>query len=1043
MKTDLHCLPGGNNPVETISFTIVISPQQVKTEETPFGVRYSLGKDYKVTSAPGTPSFPSRIVQVALPLDATDITVTAESLCSRRLSEKPVFIMPVPEYRIAAKGSGGHRPDGDRLETIRSRALQQTEDDRQSAPLMQGPLIRPDAEAYAKTFEQPPALASLISIVEVGGNRITNISISPISLEGYIPVLHEQISVRVVFRKGEEKTPLRHTTYRVLPQDRKAQASLFKSLKDSVLNPYGVIDLTSKVGLYLGNYDYIVITDNHRWDSTRISPAEPVGNMVEAFTRLTQWKREKGLRAAVITITDIVNGVYGDFKTGANDLQEVIRNFLKFARGTWGTTWVLLGGDIEIVPVRKTAGEILGEVSEQTKNNPPANRESFWTGSFMKLRVTALGDWWNIHDTYLELTSRTNGRRIPRKTPFGIFTKPVYPFRISTAKISSLAFSFFETPEAFRKRLGWHFCTDETYETFSADPTDFVRVDGPESVIRVPLRFHYTWNTIPTDFYYSSLFGPGYGLAGRHDWDLNNNGIYGQYEGANSFDPINWNADVVVGRAPVSTPAEAETFVNKVLDYEKIIGPIGIRFYSAYLGKMLLAADNWDGSPVFSPTVSNPPEVGRFFSDAANGRAILQLATDAPKSFSWQLVTWISNADVRVLPYNLNAGRGNKGWYYARSAADLSPSVFTLHMPWGDVHNIPNVSDTIVVYGDAAEISPLWYMLDALAADGSMTDQELLRAQVDAELPVIKHFNRLYKDVQSLSTAGAVPPQRLTYERLEAALNEGQHFVSLSGHGNQWGCCDLGTGMAASLTNGPRTFIAYADSCLTNGFDESDAMGEALVKNPNGGAVAYIGSTRFSWIGLGDDVQRAFFNELTRTRHLGLLHNSRLRFAQNHPGNHYYKWCVLALNLLGDPEMEVWKRSPDPFRLEYIPLEKDLRIRVLYETDLTRHAVREAEVVAYAGDNILTVTANAEGYFDLPNELAESGNLRLRVSIPDGLSRMVSGEELKKKMEQFRRPEIEEVPVENLQDGFSCMQTAAVKQGNGHINQQDHITVEL
>ena len=47
--------------------------------------------------------------------------------------------------------------------------------------------------------------------------------------------------------------------------------------------------------------------------------------------------------------------------------------------------------------------------------------------------------------------------------------------------------------------------------------------------------------------------------------------------------------------------------------------------------------------------------------------------------------------------------------------------------------------------------------------------------------------------------------------------------------------------MASGLANGWHTFIVYADSCLTNQVDASDAFSEELLKNSMGGAVAYVG----------------------------------------------------------------------------------------------------------------------------------------------------------------------------------------------------------
>jgi hypothetical protein len=75
--------------------------------------------------------------------------------------------------------------------------------------------------------------------------------------------------------------------------------------------------------------DYLIITDNNEWDSVSMTPGAPVGNMVAEFQKLADWKRQRGLRTRVVTVKNIVDGAYGDFRTGALDLQEVIRNFLK------------------------------------------------------------------------------------------------------------------------------------------------------------------------------------------------------------------------------------------------------------------------------------------------------------------------------------------------------------------------------------------------------------------------------------------------------------------------------------------------------------------------------------------------------------------------------------------------------------------------------------------------------------------------------------------------------------------------------------------
>lgn len=68
----------------------------------------------------------------------------------------------------------------------------------------------------------------------------------------------------------------------------------------------------------------------------------------------------------------------------------------------------------------------------------------------------------------------------------------------------------------------------------------------------------YSGLTVYSDHYYAGL---------DHDWDENGNGRYGEI-----VDPIrepDWDAEISVGRAPVSDVEEARDVVDKLLDYEK------------------------------------------------------------------------------------------------------------------------------------------------------------------------------------------------------------------------------------------------------------------------------------------------------------------------------------------------------------------------------------------------------------------------------------------------------------------------------------------
>ena len=192
-----------------------------------------------------------------------------------------------------------------------------------------------------------------------------------------------------------------------------------------------------------------------------------------------------------------------------------------------------------------------------------------------------------------------------------------------------------------------------------------------------------------------------------------------------------------------------------------------------------------------------------------------------------------------------------------------------------------------------------------------MTEQETLRKWMKSHFYRIDQIQRLYTDETDLTPGeyAAESIRHLTAENLRMALDEGPHFVSLSGHGNSDWVAYLNTALINSTSNGNKTSIMIADSCLTNKFDAEDSVGENALKHENGGAVAYIGNSRYSWIGVGDDFRLEFFKTMQMTRHLADLNDSRCHFANE--GSIYKLWVILAQNMNGDPEMPVFRDYSD------------------------------------------------------------------------------------------------------------------------------------
>lgn len=173
----------------------------------------------------------------------------------------------------------------------------------------------------------------------------------------------------------------------------------------------------------------------------------------------------------------------------------------------------------------------------------------------------------------------------------------------------------------------------------------------------------------------------------------------------------------------------------------------------------------------------------------------------------------------------------------------------------------------------------------------------------------------------------------LTASMLKSEIDKGYNLFNMMTHGETtgWAMEDWGTygaGEAGSQTNDCECGLVYTIACNTNWFDSS-CMSEALMRNPNGGAVAYIGCSRFGW---GDPQSylggRSII--LNRTFYVKLLGDDLHHLGQAYAAHKWehagecdeynpYRWIQLGINLLGDPELPVWTDDPQTMTADYPP----------------------------------------------------------------------------------------------------------------------------
>jgi hypothetical protein len=940
--------------------TVEMSPQEVDVRETPFGVVVAV-PGLSVSGEPGAPALPRTLVRIGVPPGTWPTELEIEEGDWVTVAQGVVVPISAPQAALPPKGRG----KGDPHQTGHCAADCDCRDDEGARREDQGPLVEgfgpptptvPDPEAYRRAVEEPPPVATAVAVEPMPGLRAASVLLSPVrqTRDGTVRVcttfrvsLTFSADPRITDREESAKLLSEELGREIDPErlqllpDGPTELTRFDLdlVRERVVNP-GIVDEIPVLVRELPS-EYLIITDDRTWDADRMQPIGERPGLVEAFEQLAALKRARGISARVVTVGEIIDGQYGDFRGGSRDVQEVIRKFLKANRHRWGVRWLLLGGDVETVPSRTVAGGCRGTI-DPGASNPPADNTSFWTGGHLRMNVAGPGEWWGASVDNL-LTRADSGRLIP----------------YDAAGTSNAA-----SP-------GWFF-TNSTYTVRQTTPSQYVRVNGPASLLNARLQWHYHWNQLPTDFYYSSLqswyvgtrtieilgfrFQVPWVYEPDHDWDVRDNGVYGQCtDGGRDLDGVHLSTELSVGRIPVDNAAEARGYVAKVAAYEGLEGSIGLRV-DQFSGSMFLASSNWGGPQRITATTDPVPPDGRY--SARSDHSLLRVGT-VPDSWDFNLVAHVSDTDRRVLPRKTSTSAATRGWYYALSATDLRLAEIDLFF-----FTLRYRTPGIVVHGSQVERRPQVFQLDWNGQDGSMSDQETLRRQVDVAVPGIRSFRRAYEDEHDLAwwERWAAPVRHLTTSVLQEELERGPALVSLSGHGNGDGCCGGSVGLARSLTNGPLCFVGYADSCLTSEFDSDDAFGEALVANPDGGAIGYVGNSRFSWIGIGDDYQRAFFDRLRTTRHLGRLNDTRVAVAAANSPSAYWRWPVFTLNLLGDPELRVRRQARRTLTFD---ITDDLsRLRV---TELDSLApVPGATVRMSAGRSVTELVTDADGYVSLP-----------------------------------------------------------------------------
>jgi len=177
------------------------------------------------------------------------------------------------------------------------------------------------------------------------GYNLLTLSVFPARIENQEISFLQDYAVRVLYSDGQQDRLIIQRE-RFVEGEKEANEEVLKAIiaNPATLNGYfrengavvaedkGAFTPTRSPSLSGSAVQYLIITNEA---------------MKDEFQRLADYKTGLGMQAVVATREYIA----ANFRNGA-DIQETIRMFIQDAYGKWGTEYVLLGGDTDILPAR-------------------------------------------------------------------------------------------------------------------------------------------------------------------------------------------------------------------------------------------------------------------------------------------------------------------------------------------------------------------------------------------------------------------------------------------------------------------------------------------------------------------------------------------------------------------------------------------------------------------------------------------------------------------------------------------------------------------
>jgi uncharacterized membrane protein len=190
-------------------------------------------------------------------------------------------------------------------------------------------------------------------------------------------------------------------------------------------------------------------------------------------------------------------------------------------------------------------------------------------------------------------------------------------------------------------------------------------------------------------------------------------------------------------------------------------------------------------------------------------------------------------------------------------AIDIDPDVTVGRLPVGSVAELSGYINKTISYYENVTTGDWFRNVTLVGTDTFGPSRGETSGVAEGEYACDVAFSYLNASKGFNATRFYELNHTFSITNIRDCLNRGEGFAIFANHGSTDGICypdsgggpGLSGGTAAALTNGPKYPLSVLDACSTHAIDSNDCLGEDLVLNARGGAIASVGATRVAYGG--------------------------------------------------------------------------------------------------------------------------------------------------------------------------------------------------